>query len=70
MIHTAVTTASVSTGGQATTAARTLTTVPVQLVTTALPVTIVWLLSSASVLTGAQVHPAHDRYSIIVTQFW
>lgn len=61
-----VTTASVSTGGRATTAVRTLTTVPAQRVTTALPVTIVWLLSSASVLTGAQVHPTHDRKSTIV----
>lgn len=69
-IRTAVTTASVSTGGRATTAARTLTTVPAQLVTMALPVTIVWLLSSASVLTDAQVHPTHYRYGIIVKMAW
>lgn len=65
-IRTAVTTACVSTGGRATTAARTSTTVPAQLVTTALPVTIAWLLSSASVPTGGQVHPTRDRCSIIV----
>lgn len=69
-IRTAVTIASVSMGGWATTAARTLTTVPAQLVTTALLVTIVWLLSFASVLTGAQVYPTHDRYRIIVIMSW
>ena len=51
----AATTASASTGGRATTAARTSTTVPVQLVTTVPPAMTAWHLSSASVLMGAQV---------------
>ena len=51
----AATTASASTGGRATTAARTSMTVPVQLVTTVPPAMTAWHLSSASVLMGAQV---------------
>lgn len=51
----AATTVSASMAGQATTVARTSTTVPVQLVTMVQPAMTALLPSSASVLMGAQV---------------
>ncbi len=55
MTLTAAITVSASTGGRGTTAARTLTTVPVRRVTTVPPVTTASPPSSANVHTGAQV---------------